>query len=86
MASVGAGSSPGGSEADRRRARRQGGVVAGLFLTFVGAFLVSLEFPVGPSALEHTVPEIGAGLVALWLGGILMGRFSGQRVREGGGA
>ena len=53
--------------------------MAGLGLTLLGAALVSLEFPVAPAALTGTLPVLAGGLVALWLGGILMGRFSGSR-------
>jgi hypothetical protein len=53
--------------------RRQKVVLVGLFLTFVGLFAASLEIPVEPSALLRTLPPIAVGLLALWVGGILLG-------------
>jgi hypothetical protein len=65
------------------RVRRQGFVVLGLFLTLGGIFLLAVLFPVGSGALVHQTPVIAVGLFCLWIGGILMGRFSGSRVRSG---
>jgi hypothetical protein len=53
--------------------RRQGIVVVGLLLTFLGLFLASRLLPTDPGALTALLPAAAAGLVALWLGGILLG-------------
>lgn len=63
-----------------RERRRQTFVMVGLLLTFVGAFLVALLLPIGESAIDRELPVIAAGLLALWVGGLLMGRASGRRV------
>ena len=45
----------------------------GLLLTFVGLFLLVLLFPTNPSTFSTVLPVAAAGMVALWVGGILMG-------------
>jgi hypothetical protein len=49
----------------------------GLLLTFLGLFLLVLLFPTNPSTFSTVLPVTAAGIVALWVGGILMG--SGSR-------
>jgi hypothetical protein len=58
---------------DPSNRRRQKVVLMGLFLTFVGLFAAGLEVPSDPSALVRTLPPIAIGLLALWVGGILLG-------------
>ncbi len=74
------------SAAETARQRRQGTVLAGLLLSFLGLFLVTLLLPVGSGALDRAIPVVGAGLLCLWIGGILLGRGSGRRGRPGGGS
>jgi len=45
----------------------------GLLLTLVGLFLLVLLFPSAPGALSSALPIAAVGIVALWVGGILMG-------------
>lgn len=56
--------------------------MAGLLLTFVGIFLLALLFPVDTGPLLRETPVIAAGLLTLWLGGILMGRAGGGARRR----
>jgi hypothetical protein len=45
----------------------------GLLLTFVGLGLVAILFPTSPTQLGVALPVAAVGLLALWVGGILMG-------------
>jgi len=45
----------------------------GLLLTLVGLFLLVLLFPTDPGSFARVLPVLAVGLVALWVGGILMG-------------
>jgi len=45
----------------------------GLLLTLVGLFLLVLLFPTSPGSFATVLPVAAAGIVALWVGGILMG-------------
>jgi len=45
----------------------------GLLLTLVGLFLLVLLFPTDPGSFARVLPVAAVGLVALWVGGILMG-------------
>jgi len=45
----------------------------GLLMTLVGLFLLTLLLPTDPGRLSTLLPVAGAGIVALWVGGILMG-------------
>lgn len=47
--------------------------MVGLLLSFSGFLLVSFELPLGAGQLERAVGVVGAGVVALWVGGILLG-------------
>jgi hypothetical protein len=58
-------------------------VVIGLLLSFVGLFLLTWLLPVGSAALDRAIPIVGAGVLALWVGGILLGLGSG--IRQGAG-
>lgn len=64
---------------ERRRRRRQGRVVAGLLLTFGGLFLAAASLPTAGAALDRGILLVGGALLAVWVGGLLMGRFSGGR-------
>lgn len=45
----------------------------GLLFTITGLFLLSILFPTAPEKLGYALPVAGAGILALWVGGILMG-------------
>ena len=45
----------------------------GLLLTLVGLFLLVLLFPTNPDSFSTIIPVAAVGIVALWVGGILMG-------------
>jgi len=45
----------------------------GLLLTLVGLLLLTLLLPTDPGRLSTLLPVAGVGIVALWVGGILMG-------------
>jgi len=53
--------------------------MGGLLLTFAGLFLVTLLLPVGAGAIQGQLPVVAAGLLCLWVGGILLGRGSPRR-------
>ncbi len=74
-------SGPPGEDADRVRRRRQGRVFLGLALTFVGLFLAAAELPTSGTALSQGIALLGAALLAVWVGGLLMGASSGRRRR-----
>ncbi|MGI0155549.1 MAG: hypothetical protein ACREDE_05385 [Thermoplasmata archaeon] len=44
-----------------------------MLLTLVGLFLLSALLPTAPGKLAFALPAAGAGIVAVWVGGILMG-------------
>jgi len=74
MAPDGAASVPPVPAAERRpRLSKQGYIGLGLLLTLVGLFLVAILFPTDPGVLGTVLPVAAVGLVALWVGGILMG-------------
>jgi len=64
------------SPQERRRQQRLG---LGLLLTLLGIFLLAILFPTSPSALLALLPIGGAGMLALWVGGVLLGGRSGLR-------
>ncbi|MGI0071933.1 MAG: hypothetical protein ACRECT_07735 [Thermoplasmata archaeon] len=45
----------------------------GLLLTFVGLFLISALIPTAPDRLAYALGVAGAGVLSIWVGGILMG-------------
>jgi hypothetical protein len=45
----------------------------GLLLTFVGLFLLSILLPTAPGMFSTILPVAAAGMLLLWVGGILMG-------------
>jgi hypothetical protein len=60
----------------RRGLSRSAKVGLGLLFTFVGLFLLSILLPSAPGALRTVLPVAGAGMLLLWVGGILMGAGS----------
>ncbi len=66
----------GGSPTPRARRGPSRTVVlgVGLLLTLGGLFLLSDLLPSKPAALVHALPIAGGGILALWVGGILLGR------------
>jgi hypothetical protein len=57
----------------RTRLSRSGKIGLGLLLTLVGLFLLVILFPTDPASFRSVLPVAAAGMVALWVGGILMG-------------
>jgi hypothetical protein len=53
--------------------RRQRLVMTGLLLSFAGFVLVAFELPTAPGALVRILPVVAAGILALWIGGLLLG-------------
>lgn len=47
--------------------------MVGLLLTLLGILLLSWEVPTAPAALLRSLPLLGAGALATWFGGILLG-------------
>ncbi|MGA9839184.1 MAG: hypothetical protein WBF81_06795 [Thermoplasmata archaeon] len=45
----------------------------GLLCTIVGIILLSVLLPTAPARLAYALPAAGIGILALWIGGILMG-------------
>jgi hypothetical protein len=77
-----AGPGPSATERLRReqnRLRRQLTIVIGVVFTFVGLFLIAALLPVGAPGLARAVPLAGAGVLAVWVGGILLGRGTRSR-------
>jgi hypothetical protein len=65
-----------GAPAPRRRRpalSRAAKIGLGLLLTLVGLFLLVVLFPTDPKSFTTVLPVAAAGVVALWVGGILMG-------------
>jgi hypothetical protein len=76
--------SPSGSDDERRR-RRQTRVMVGLGLTLVGLALLISLVPSNPGFLSWGLLTVAAGILALWVGGILLGLggLPRRRRREG---
>ena len=73
---MGAGAPPVAAERRRRgrpRLSKSAKIGLGLLLTLIGLFLLVLLFPTDPSSFARVLPIAAVGLVALWVGGILMG-------------
>jgi hypothetical protein len=62
----------------RRRLSRGGAVALGLLFTLVGLFVLGGTVPTAASTLERAVAITGAGAVALWVGGLLLGSARGR--------
>jgi hypothetical protein len=66
----------GGSSGRRARPPRlskSAKIGLGLLLTLLGLFLLVILFPTNPNSFATLLPVAAAGIVALWVGGILMG-------------
>jgi hypothetical protein len=72
---------PPSKPAPRRRLSKSAAVGIGLFFTFAGLFLLSILLPTAPGAFAVILPVAGAGMLLLWLGGVLMGVGSGRTAR-----
>jgi hypothetical protein len=71
---MGASTSPGPAAGGRPpRLSKQVTIGLGLLLTLVGLFLLSALFPTAPGRLAFGIGVGAAGILSLWLGGILMG-------------
>ncbi len=57
----------------RRGLSKNQKIGTGLLLTFVGLALIAVLFPTSPSELGVALPVAAVGILALWVGGILMG-------------
>ncbi len=57
----------------RRGLSKPAKISLGLALTLVGLFLLAILFPTAPAALATVLPVAAVGIVAVWVGGILMG-------------
>jgi len=57
-------------------------VVGGLLLTLGGLYVLIEILPTDPATLAHDIPFVGVGLVALWVGGILLGLGKGRGRRR----
>jgi len=65
---------PAGSTPRPRRAlSRNQKIGLGLLLTFLGLFLLSILLPTAPGKFATDLPVAAAGILVLWIGGILMG-------------
>jgi len=67
--------SPAGPDPDTRRAKMRA-LGLGLFLTLLGLVLVAVLLPTAPGDFVVVLPVAAAGLVLLWVGGVLLGRGS----------
>jgi len=64
---------PPSSRRPRRALSRTEKIGLGLLCTLVGLFLLSILLPTAPGKLGTDLPIAGAGILILWMGGILMG-------------
>jgi hypothetical protein len=67
---------PGSAESRRThpaRLTKSQKIGSGLLLTVAGLFLLSSLLPTAPEKLGYALPVAGVGILALWVGGILMG-------------
>lgn len=65
-----------GTERRRPRLSRTARIGLGLLLTLLGLFLLVVLFPTSPSAIATVLPVAAAGVLVLWVGGILLGQGS----------
>jgi hypothetical protein len=65
---------PSGPPARRRRSlSRTQKIGLGLLFTLLGLFLLSILLPTAPGKFATVLPVAAAGILVLWIGGILMG-------------
>jgi hypothetical protein len=64
---------PGRPARPRRRLSKPAKIGIGLFLTVLGLFLLSILLPTAPGKFGYVLPVAAAGILTLWIGGILMG-------------
>jgi hypothetical protein len=67
---------PEGAPSPRRARRglsRSARIGLGLLFTFVGLLLLSILLPTAPGRFAVILPVAAAGMLLLWVGGILMG-------------
>jgi len=62
-----------GSAPPSARLTKSQKIGGGLLLTIVGLFLLSALLPTAPDRLAYALSVAAAGIVSVWLGGILMG-------------
>ena len=62
-----------GSRPRRGPLSRSARIGLGLLLTFGGLFLLSILLPTAPGEFGVVLPVAAAGMLLLWVGGILMG-------------
>jgi hypothetical protein len=67
---------PAPAPAPRRHRSKTALIGLGLLFTLAGLFLVSYLLPVGPGPLATALGVGAAGILCVWIGGILMGRGS----------
>ncbi len=68
--------SPGTPVRPRRSLSRNQKIGLGLLLSFIGLFLISILLPTAPGRFATDLPVAAAGILVLWIGGILMGNGS----------
>jgi hypothetical protein len=64
---------PNPSRRPRRPVSKKTKIGLGLLFTLIGLFLLADALPSAPGPLGGVLPVVAAGLVAFWVGGILMG-------------
>ena len=62
-----------GPRRPRVRLSKGARIALGLLLTLAGLFLLAGTLPSAPGPLGRVLPIAAAGIVVLWVGGILMG-------------
>jgi hypothetical protein len=64
---------PSSADVPRRGLSKSQKIGAGLLLTLGGLALLSVLLPTAPERLGYLLPVAAAGILLLWIGGILMG-------------
>jgi hypothetical protein len=73
-------------ERERRRLRGPRLALAGLVLTLLGLALLAGLLPTNPTGELRALSMAAAGLLALWVGGILLGRAAWRKGPPTGGS
>ncbi|HTZ61701.1 MAG TPA: hypothetical protein VMC82_03550 [Thermoplasmata archaeon] len=68
-----ASATPSARPAPRRGLTKSQKIGLGLLLTLGGLALLSALLPTAPERLGYVLPVVAAGILLLWVGGILMG-------------